>query len=138
MNVEQQLRELEEIKRPFSRSFRAIEDNAYLIDNTFAFRRIAGSYRRKHVVFVADKQLPILTEHAKEDRELHGIGIGTLVLAFYSDQRVAYLGDRYKFSLSEDLRYFQLQSTNPINSEPVPKNKDLKALVAQRTSSTKI
>lgn len=80
------------------------------------------------------KQLPILREHVKKDREQHEIGIRLLVLTFTSRERVAYLGDKYKFSFSKDRNYFQLQSDTPINFKPVPKNIDLRALVAQRTS----
>ena len=133
MGIEQRLSELARIQRPFSHPFPAMEDNAYLIDNTFAFRRIGSFHGGKHVAFVADRQLPILRENAKKDKESHGTGIGILVLPFTLSQRVIYLGDTYKFSLSKDQRYFQLQSASPINIEPVSKNRELKALVAQRT-----
>ena len=80
-------------------------------------------------------KLPILREHETKDREEpHGIGIGLLILKFMPGQRVVYLGDKYKFSLREDRDDFQLQSDSPINFEPVPRNIDLRALVAQRTS----
>lgn len=81
------------------------------------------------------KQLLILREHETKDREEpHRIGIGLVILTFASSQRVIYLGDKYKFSLSKDRDYFKLQSDSPINFKPVPKNIDLRALVAQRTS----
>ena len=53
-------------------------------------------------------------------------------MSFTPSQRVVYLWDKYKFSLSEDWDYFQLESPNLINFEPVSRNIDLKVLVAQR------
>ncbi len=141
MNVEQRLRELEKIQRPFSHPFPATEGSGYLIDSTFAFR-VVDFYASGQLIvaFVADMQLPILREHARKDYDgQHEMGIGLLVLAFTLVQRVVYLGDKYKFSLGKDRDCFQLQSANPINFEPVPKNtniKAFKALVAQRISST--
>lgn len=139
MNVEQRLSELEKIQRPFSHPFPATESTAYFIDNVFAFRIGELNPDGRAVRFVADMQLSILREHAKKNREeRHGIGIGLLLLTFTSFQRVVYLGDKYKFSLRQDQDYFLLQSANPINFEPVPKNIDLRALVAQGTSSANI
>ena len=141
MNIEQKLRELAERKRPFSHPFPATEGDAYLIDNTFTFR-ISEPYRtRRAVEFVADTQLPILREYATKDKgQTDKSGIGLLVLTFTPSQRVVYLGDKYKFSFRKvgNRDYFQLQSASPIDFKPVPKNIDLKVLVAQRTQSTNI
>jgi|SRR3989344_2287124 len=136
MDIAERLNELAKIQRPFSHPFRATEFDTYLIDDTFAFQRIASSYGGIHVLFVADIQLPIIRENAKKNKEPQGIGISKLVLAFTFSQRVVYLGNKYKFSLSDDQRYFQLQSANSINFEPVSLNIDLKRLVTQRTLPT--
>lgn len=141
MNVEQKLRELAEIKRPFSQPFPATIGAVYLIDSTFAFRSSVSSHKGRHVIFVADMQLPIKRGHVRKERDQqHGTGIGQLVLSFRPSQRVVYLGDKYEFALMKEgaRDYFLLKSTSPINSESVPNNIDLRELVAQRTSSLKI
>ena len=114
MSVEQRLWELAERKRPFSHPFPATLDTAYFIDNTFAFR-ITRFHGHLSVRFAADNQLSILREHAKKERESRDIGVGLLPLTFSPSQRVVYLGDKYKFSLSEGQGSFLLKSTTPIN-----------------------
>lgn len=137
MSVELRLRQLAEIQRPFSHPFPVMEGTAYFIDDTFAFR-ITRFQGHLSVRFAADNQLSILREHAKKESEARDIGVGLLPLTFSPSQRVVYLGDQYKFSLSEGQGSFLLQSISPINFEPVPSNIDLRTLVAQRASSTNI
>ena len=72
MSVEQRLRGLERIQRPFSHPFPVTEGDAYFIDNTFAFRIFELNASECVVVFAADKQLPILREHTKKDRNSMG------------------------------------------------------------------
>lgn len=134
MSVEQRLRRLGEIARPYSRPFRATENTAYFIDCTFAFRAFDSYGTGIRVAFAADRQLlPILRKHARRDwNKQHGEGIGLLVLLFTPFEREVYLGDRYKFSFRKDLNFFVLQSANPINFEPVSRSTNLETFVAQK------
>ena len=68
MSVEQRLRELAEIQRPFSHLFPARRGDAYLVDDTFCFRRVVGYYEDMSVEFVADMQLQIVREKSKTER----------------------------------------------------------------------
>ena len=143
MSVEQGLRELESIQRPFDHIFNIKVNDAYLIDNTFAFKinALFPDAPRAHVVFVADMRLKIIREKALLEgvrQSQQKLGIGALMLNFSAAQKVIYLGDKYKLSIQNDGTHFLLESANPINFEPVPENIDLKGLVAQRTSLTNI
>lgn len=126
-SIEHRLKVLREIKRPFSQAFLANQDDAYLVDSTFAFRigQLDGNGRRR-VTFLADYQLPILRELAKTEKGHHKTGLGMLTLLFTTRERAVYLGNKYKFIFSKEMDYCQLQSARPITIEPLPRNADIK------------